>query len=224
MSGRKKPPITESELQGLKYFQLISDLLERLRTVGTERDRAGNRELFFDNLVSLILLYFYSPIIDSLRGLQQASELQKAQRVLGISRCSLGSLSEATTVFDPAPLREIVHELAAKALPLQTGADAKALEGLIAVDGTVLRALPRMVWALWQDESHRAVKIHLHFDVLKGVQGKKNPAESQERTTTALADSSTRARQVILPALTWLSLVGLLASRARLRFTRQLPV
>jgi hypothetical protein len=26
-----------------------------------------------------------------------------------------------------------------------------------------------MAWALWKDEQHRAVKMHLHFDVLKGV-------------------------------------------------------
>lgn len=169
MSRRKKPPIQDSQLQGMKYFKLVAELLERLHDVGVERDRAGNRELFFDHFVSLLLLYFYTPIISSLRSLQQASGLQKAQKRLGISRYSLGSLSEATTVFDPAALRDIVHELAAKALPLQTGADAAALQGLVAVDGTVLRALPRMAWALWQDDAHRAVKVHLHFDVLKGV-------------------------------------------------------
>jgi hypothetical protein len=54
-------------------------------------------------------------------------------------------------------------------LPLQHGRDADALRGLTAVDGTVLNALPQMAWALWQDDAHRAVKIHLHFEVLKGV-------------------------------------------------------
>jgi IS4 transposase len=29
--------------------------------------------------------------------------------------------------------------------------------------------LPRMAWALWQDEQHRGVKLHLHFDVLASV-------------------------------------------------------
>ncbi|MGZ0173138.1 MAG: transposase, partial [Planctomycetales bacterium] len=26
-----------------------------------------------------------------------------------------------------------------------------------------------MAWALWQDEQHRGVKLHLHFDVLAGT-------------------------------------------------------
>jgi len=30
-------------------------------------------------------------------------------------------------------------------------------------------ALPKMAWALWLDPQHRAAKMHVHFDVLKGV-------------------------------------------------------
>ena len=50
-----------------------------------------------------------------------------------------------------------------------SGREAEALRGLTAVDGTLLTALPKMAWALWVDDEHRAVKMHLHFDVLKGV-------------------------------------------------------
>ena len=28
---------------------------------------------------------------------------------------------------------------------------------------------PKMVWALWNDDQHRAAKMHVHFDVLRGV-------------------------------------------------------
>jgi hypothetical protein len=66
-------------------------------------------------------------------------------------------------------LREIIGELAAQALPQIQGREAEALRGLTAVDGTLLTALPKMAWALWVDDEHRAVKMHLHFDVLKGV-------------------------------------------------------
>ena len=140
-----------------------------MHEVGTARDKAGNRELFFDQYASLVLLYFFSPVIDSLRGLQQASTLDKVHKQLGVGRTSLGALSEAARVFDPGPLREIVAELAGRAVPLVTGRDAEALAGLTAVDGTILPALPRMAWALWQDAEHRGIKIHLHFEVLKGV-------------------------------------------------------
>jgi len=169
MAGPRRQPVREADLRGFKYFQMLVPLLERLHEGGTARDKAGNRQLFFDQYAVLLLLYFFSPIITSLRGLQQASSLDKVQRLFGIRRVSLGSLSEATEVFQAAMLRQIVQELAQRAVPLEHGASAEALRDLTAVDGTILRALPKMVWALWKDPEHRAAKVHLHFDVLKGV-------------------------------------------------------
>jgi hypothetical protein len=34
------------------------------------------------------------------------------------------------------------------------------------IDGSLLPALPRMFWALWVDDQHRAAKLHLKFNVL----------------------------------------------------------
>src|SRR5207253_9074769 len=103
------------------------------------------------------------------RGIQQASALAKVQRLLGCQRTSLGSLSEASRVFDPGLLRSILGELAEQSLPIVHGREAEALRGLTAVDGSLLPALPKMVWALWDDDQHRAAKLHVHFDVLRGV-------------------------------------------------------
>ena len=169
MSHPRRRPLVEKQVQGLKYFKLLRPLLERLHDAGTQRDRAGNRKLFFDNYGALILLYFFNPLLTSLRGLQQASTLRKVQRRLGCSRTSLGSLSEATGVFDAQRLQPLLAELAAQALPLHTGKEAEALRGLTAVDGSLLPALPKMAWALWLDDQHRAAKLHLQFDVFKGV-------------------------------------------------------
>ena len=169
MPRPRRPAVQQADLHGLKYFSLLQPLLERLHNVGTARDKAGNRHLFFDQYTALLLLYFFSPVVTSLRGLQQASDLAKVQKRLGVRHLSLGALSEATGVFAAAPLRVIVQELARRALPLEQGADAQALRDLTAVDGTLLPALPQMVWALWTDPQHRAAKLHLHFDILKGV-------------------------------------------------------
>jgi hypothetical protein len=169
MAGKRRPKVTEKDLHGLKYFRLLTPLLERLHDAGTERDRAGNRKLFFDQYGALILLYFFNPILTSLRGIQQASELSKVQRQLGCCRNSLGSLSEASRVFDATLLEPLIAELAGQALPLQSGKEAEALRGLTATDGSLLPALPKMAWALWLDDQHRAAKLHLQFDVFKGV-------------------------------------------------------
>ena len=169
MANKRRPEVREKDLQGFKYFDRLVPLLDRLHHVGTVRDKAGNRDLHFDQYTALLFLFFLNPIISSLRGLQQASTLAKVQKLLGVQRVSLGSLSEATGVFAAEPLREIVQELAARAVPLQHSHDAEALRGLSAVDGSLLPALPRMVWALWKDDTHHAAKLHLQFDVLKGV-------------------------------------------------------
>jgi hypothetical protein len=141
----------------------------RLHHIGSERDRAGNRKLFYDQYVALLLMYFCNPSLESLRALQQATGWKKTRQKLGIERAALGSLSEAARVFDAARLRPIIRELAAQAVPSSAGREAEALKGLMAVDGSLFAALPRMAWALWRDADHRGVKLHLHFDVLKGV-------------------------------------------------------
>jgi hypothetical protein len=167
--SRKKRKLTDSDFRGLKYFSLIERLLKGLHDSSTERDRAGNRILHFDQYCSLVLLFYFSPIVRSLRGIQEASKLKKIQKKLGCARASLGSLSEAARVFDSELIREMIPELAAEVLPTARGEDARALKSLIAVDGSLLPALPKMVWALWRDDDHRAAKMHVHFDVFKGI-------------------------------------------------------
>ena len=101
MAARPRPPIAPHQLQGLKYFANVSTLLARLRPIATERDRAGNRDLFCDQYIGLLLIYFFNTIVTSLRALQQISELEKVEGLLGVGRVSLGSLSEATASSMP---------------------------------------------------------------------------------------------------------------------------
>lgn len=168
----KDGPLDTRKLQGFKYFELIDGLLERLRPVGAERDRAGNRNLYLDHYATLMILYYFNPTVTTLRGLQQFTTLEKVQRLCGVQPTSLGALSEAARVFDPAALEPIITELAAQAgrnpwaMP---SAKEAALAGLIAVDGSLLPALPRMAWALWQDATHRAAKMHVAFAVFPGA-------------------------------------------------------
>ena len=78
MSERRKP-IRERDLQGLKYLGLLLPMLGRLHDVGCQRDKAGNRKLHYDEYCLLVLLFLFNPIVHSLRGLQQASQLKNVQ-------------------------------------------------------------------------------------------------------------------------------------------------
>ena len=60
---RKQEKIQEKDITGLKYFDKLNPLLERLHEEGCERDTAGNRQLHFDQYCMLILLYLFNPIV-----------------------------------------------------------------------------------------------------------------------------------------------------------------
>jgi DDE family transposase len=168
MSRPRKPPVRVEDLQGFRYLRRFGDLWQPLRACAV--DRAGNRTFFYDQYLGLLLLYFFTPTLTSLRGLQQAATLAKVQEELGLPKApGLGTLSAAARDFDPDLLRPILAELADRAVPVVDGREAEALAGLVAVDGSIFRALPKMVWALWMDAAHTGVKLHLHFHVFKGV-------------------------------------------------------
>ena len=157
-----------------------------LHDAGTARDQAGNRRLFFDQYAALLLLYFFNPILTSLNGLQQASALDKVQKVTGGTRVSKGSLSEAQGVFDATLLEGIIAELAQRVAPVTPSAEWAALKNLVAVDGSLLPACSRLLWALWLDDQHRAAKMHLHFEVLRGIPIKVSVTAGNDSETVQL--------------------------------------
>ncbi len=174
MAGKKRKEIEEKDVGGLKYFDQLAPLLERLHDDACQRDKAGNRKLHFDHYCMLILLYMFNPVVSSLRAIQQASELKKVQKKLGCQRASLGSLSEASRVFQPELLKEVVRELGEQLEPI--GRDsrlANVKHTLTLVDGTLLEALPLLIEAMQLNhvKGSGLVKWRLHaqFDVEKYV-------------------------------------------------------
>lgn len=188
-TSRKK--ITDRDVTGLKYFRRLLPLFERLHEVGCERDRAGNRQLHMDQYCSLVLLFLFNPCLRSLRALQQASELKNVQRKLGCSRASLGSLSEATDVFDAERLREIIGELAEQTKPVRDIAGKEVEHLLTAVDGSVVQTLSTIAEAAYltdrNGQSKSAWRLHTHFDINRGVPSRidvtsgKNSGKSDEK-------------------------------------------
>jgi hypothetical protein len=170
MARKRREELTERQITALKYFDTLAPLLERLHDDGCARDRAGNRELHYDQYCLLILLYLFNPIVTSLRGLQQASELPKVQKKLGCSRAALGSLSEAASVFDPERLKEIVAELGAQLQPLGRDPRLRDVPGaLTAIDGSLLSVLPKLMQASFLKRSTGSGlikwRLHTQFEV-----------------------------------------------------------
>lgn len=163
---RRKPQIKPRDIQGTQYLAQIIDLLRPLHDQRSD----PKRTLHYDELCAWLLLYFFTPILTSLRGLQQASCLEQLQRKLRLPRFSLGSFSESAAVFDPALLVPIIEQLGGRLDDIEPDPRLRALERRpTAVDGSLLHALPKMVWALWLDEHNRAAKLHLQLDLLNGA-------------------------------------------------------
>jgi Transposase DDE domain len=148
---------------------------------------------FFDHYCAYVLLFLFNPVVTSLRGIQQASELKKVQRKLGCPRASLGSLSEATQIFDPEPVKQIARDLAGQLEPLAKDRRFPDVKHLVtAVDGSVVKTLSRIVEAAYlkssgDGRSLSAWRLHTQFEVERGlpvridVTGAGNHGDGDER-------------------------------------------
>jgi hypothetical protein len=183
-------PMSAKDLQGFKYLNDVLPLLQRLHSCGTHSDKAGNRLFFAEHSVALLLLYFFNPILTSRNALLQASRLAKVQAFCGGRAVWAGSFSEAQHLFEPALLEGLVRELAQRVPQAHVPKDWDCLKNLTAVDGSLLPALPRMVWALWLDDDHKAAKMHVHFEVLRG-------SPNQATVTTGNDSEKQQLRQTL---------------------------
>jgi hypothetical protein len=169
----------------LKFFRPIRRLLERLH--GDAPD--PNRKLYFDHYTCLLLLYFFNSTVKSLRDIQRISGYKSVARKLGVRRASLGSLSAASHVFDPELLKAICYELADQARAHNAVARPAGVPddlSCLAADGSLLDALPKMLWAHWIGEHDKAVKVHLQFDIFRGVPVKAQLTDGNSSEITAL--------------------------------------
>jgi hypothetical protein len=146
-------------VQGAEMLRRVFPMLATIAKSGTQRDRAGNRQLMFSQYAALVLVGLFNPVLQSARSLVAASGLKKVRKLTDGNRVSLGAFSEATSVFDPALLKGIVEELRSKfhrqqhlhkALTSRRSSQLpnELVERLIAVDGSVLTALPQVVGRL----------------------------------------------------------------------------
>ena len=68
-------PFTQNDLTGLKYFGQLQGLLGRLH----EHHAHANRILHYDQYLSLLLLYFFNPVVTSVRG-RRAADARPTRR------------------------------------------------------------------------------------------------------------------------------------------------
>jgi hypothetical protein len=160
-----------AEILGLKFFSRhLTNTLAKLHAHKPD----PKRQLFYDQYLCLLLLSFYNPVLNSLRALQAATQVSTVRKALELPYASLGSLSEASHVFDPGLLHQVFRELSAQTVDLKLPKLPAHLPDalrLVATDGTLWETLPRMAKALYQQpltrEHKGGFKGHFQFDILK---------------------------------------------------------
>jgi hypothetical protein len=168
----KCAPITEKQLHNWKLLERfrreVLPLLEARPLSPTETDE--RRTLFAEDYFCAFLFAMLNPVVKSLRAFGHASHCRKMRQVCS-APFSPATFSEAQHLFSPEVLDQVVRRLARQALGRGPGGDPRvrqALAALTAVDGTLLRAVPRMAWTPAPGPTH-AVRLHLHFSVFDQV-------------------------------------------------------
>jgi len=177
-----------------RFQEALAEVVAKAKPHPTFSD--PRRTLGLAPYLSLFLLGMFNAVIESMRGLCAASELEKVQQETGCSKVSLGSFSETQGVIDPDLLKQVFESLAAEQIKSGDNSDPRLAHlELIAQDGTLWRALPRMFWAEYgvgpKGEAN-GVRLHLRFNILKDC-----PADA--RVTPGKGCEAQALREMLLP-------------------------
>src|SRR5271169_1242066 len=170
--AKRHEPIREDQLRNWnlldQFRQRVLPVLRAKATTATEQDT--RRTLFAEDYFCSFLFAVLNPVITSMRALCHVSHCHK-MRQTSAAPVSPAAFSAGQHVFDPQILETVVRQLAQQAQGQGQGGDRRvrqALSALTAVDGSVLRALPRMAWAPAGGPG-TAIRLHLHFNVFDQI-------------------------------------------------------
>jgi len=163
--------LSEAELHHWRLMEEFAGLLEKV--FGRHRLHPSfadpQRRLSATHYLCLYLFGLFNPVVRTMRGLCQASHLERVQGEVSGGAVSLGSFSEAQHLIDPRLLEEVFGELS-RQMPVRPHDPRLGPWEWLARDGSLFRALPRMAWALYgggkAGAPNRAVRLHLSLNLL----------------------------------------------------------
>ena len=152
---------------GGKYVRLLQKELDALRS----EEEHGNRRLFLDDVFVVYLLAFFNPAVRSLRTIEDLSQTRQAQKHLSVAKVCKSTLSDFNALSDPQRLEPILQALRAQLARQQAkqprgnaGDLHELLKKTVAVDGTFLPAVARVVWAVANTNNTNAVRHRARVD------------------------------------------------------------
>jgi len=165
-----KRELTEQDLTNGDLLQVFEDAVERVFSKATLHPTFADsaRTLSYRPYLSLFLFGLFNPVSESMRGLCAVTQLERVQEEVCQGAVSPASFSEMQHLLDPDLLRQVLAEVM-KQTHRRHQPDARLAHlNLIAQDGSLWSALPRMAWAEYgvgRNGEAKGVRLHLRFHV-----------------------------------------------------------
>jgi hypothetical protein len=171
----KREPITEKDLRHWQLLGAFEEAVERVFSNSKAKLAPSLidpvRKVTYGRYLSMFLFGLCNPVVGSMRGLCTVSALERVQREIGGGRISPASFSEMQHVIDPDLLRAVFRDLVEGTDSSYKPDGRLAQLRVIAQDGSLWRALPRMMWAEYgvgRDGDAKGARLHLRFNIITG--------------------------------------------------------
>jgi hypothetical protein len=169
---RGKPPAL-CAITGKKYLRSVLKLRQKLRQAHAH----PNRILFYDDVLTALLLAFFNPVMRSLRMIEDFSNCPLVQDELHVERICKSTLSDLQRVVDPSLLEPLIQSLQAQIPHLQKadGPLGALLKRMRLVDGSFFKLAADVQWAFrkgkaWaEDHDDRFARLDLQLCALTGT-------------------------------------------------------
>lgn len=160
-------------LAGRRHVTGLLKLRKKLRRAHAH----PNRVLYYDDVLTVLLLAFFNPVIRSLRMIEDFSASPGVQEELEIERICRSTLSDANRVLDPTLLEPLIGELQAKIPTLGKSDQAlgKLLKDMRLVDGSFFKLAGDIQWAFrkgkpWaEDHDDHFIRLDLQLCAQSGT-------------------------------------------------------
>ncbi len=169
---RGKPPALAA-LTGKQHLGSLLKLRRKLRKAHGH----PHRILFYDQVLTALLLAFFNPVMRSLRMIEDFSKCPLVQDELEVERICKSTLSDTQRILDPSLLEPLIEELQAKIPTLRKtdGALGTLLRKMRLVDGSFFALAADVQWAFrkgkaWaEDRDDRFARLDLQLCAASGL-------------------------------------------------------
>ena len=176
MTGARAKSLKITE-QDLRHWRMLDTFEEAVARVFSKAKLHRNlldpdRQLTYGRYLNLFLFGLFNPVVQTMRGLCEASALPRVQREVCGIEVKPPRFSEMQHLIDPTLLRLVFQDLVEESNSCFQPHPDLARLNVIAQDGSLWSALPRMAWAEYgvgRDGEATGVRLHLRFNVVKGL-------------------------------------------------------